>query len=144
MRLLCCSILTQLSFLYPCTHFRLLFTIYASCEHVTLFCVIYYILYIVCYFYYIHSFFFSVKTPFARQIIHFLMPLLFINHSVPPLTQFHKVLLNTWFSCECFVYSTCFQLDVASLNLNWWFYIAECTTISVKNMFSTSCISHVV
>lgn len=88
--------------------------------------------------------FFSVKTPFARQIIHFLMPLLFINHSVPPLTQFHKVLLNTWFSCEYFVYSTCFQLDVSSLNLNCWFYIDKRTTISVKNMFSTSCISHVV
>lgn len=72
---LCYNVHTQLSFLYPCKHFRLLFTIYAPCEHVTIFCVIYYIFYIVCYFYYIHSFF-SVKTQFARQIIDFLMPFL--------------------------------------------------------------------
>lgn len=94
--------------------------------------------------YYISYVISIIYIRFARQFVHFLMPLLFNNHCVPPLTQFHKVLLNTWFSCEYFVYSTCFQLDVSSLNLNCWFYIAERTTISVKNMFSTSRIAHVV
>lgn len=101
----------------------------------------YYISYVISIIY-IRFFFLSKLRLLDKSYISWCLCCLLI--SVPPLTQFHKVLLITWFSCENFVYSTCFQLDVSSLNLNCWFYIDKRTTISVKNMFNTSWNSHVV
>lgn len=112
----------------------------APCELVTIFRVIYYILYIMCYFFYIRGFFLS-KFSLLDQSNQFSDALLLINHCVLPLTQFSSILF-LWLFCLAR-----FQPNVIFKAENVDNHIADC--MFRNNLFQhmlcgTCCLAHAV